>query len=413
MKLSTIYITVEKNTMTQSIEKVNNQKLDIIKDERVNCYSVMVQLEIDNYLNLIKKAFNDRGSLEGQRDTLKTTTAIRIRNRMIEDLKAGAVLPPIVLGVIVSDEQLLQLQELDDTSSFRTWIKDVPTDNISIIDGMQRTTALREALEKEEKIKNHKIRIEYWIASKSNSLTYRMLVLNTGQIPWNLRRQIETVFRPIIKELKEKYPDLDIMEINDEKRRSRSGQFQAGNIIELFLVFGARKEKIDILEKLADEFTRLDFIESTANPNFTDIFYEVINYLAKFDKIISIYQPQNAEGYFKRGMDLFSSHPACIGFVTAIALSVLGRPGLDYSVEKQNENWNKIKQNTDHFLERLTNMNSKELGTFLDFNTLNEIISKKPSKASYYEREFFLQAFKVLIEEKFELKTMTPCWRAY
>ena len=29
------------------------------------------------------------------------------------------------------------------------------------------------------------------------------------------------------------------------------------------------------------------------------------------------------------------------------------------------------------------------------------------------EREFFLRAFQVLIEENFELKDLTPCWRAY
>jgi hypothetical protein len=53
------------------------------------------------------------------------------------------------------------------------------------------------------------------------------------------------------------------------------------------------------------------------------------------------------------------------------------------------------------------------MGDFLDFQTLNEIIRKKPGKSSYFERDFFLQAFKVLIEENFELENLTPCWRAY
>ena len=60
-------------------------------------------------------------------------------------------------------------------------------------------------------------------------------------------------------------------------------------------------------ERLADEFLRQDFIESTANPDFTNIFYEVIDYLSKFDRAISKYKDGNLEGYFKEGKDLFGS----------------------------------------------------------------------------------------------------------
>ncbi|MEP0854423.1 hypothetical protein NDI34_00040 [Trichocoleus sp. DQ-U1] len=385
--------------------------IDILKDERVNCYSVIVQLSVAEYLDMVRNTFENRGGLEGQRDTLKATTAIRIRNRMVKDVEAGAVLPPIVLGVIVPEETFLTLGTLNRDFLLKR-IVEVPNENISIIDGMQRTTALFEAV-KNSDIKNNKIRIEYWIASQVNSLTYRMLVLNTGQVPWNLRRQIEIVFRSNVKELKEKFPSIEIMEINEERRRSNPGQFQADNVIELFLVFGARKEKIDLQEKLADEFTRLDFIESTANSNFTNIFYEVMDYLAKFDKAIAVYKGENLEGYFKEGKDLFSSQPACVGFVTAIALSVLGRPGFDYDSAKQNGQWNQIKEHANKLLQKLSTLNNQEMGNFLDFQTLNELIRKKPGKSSYFEREFFLEAFKVLIDENFELNNMTPCWRAY
>ncbi len=385
--------------------------IDILKDERVNCSSVMIQLNIEDYLDMVRSTFENRGSLEGQRETLKTSTAIRIRKRMVQDLESGAVLPPIVLGVIVPNKDFLELETLD-KASFLRMLKEIPHENISIIDGMQRTTALIDALNNQKDIGKNKIRIEYWIASDTNSLTYRMLVLNTGQIPWNLRRQIEIVFRSIIKKLQHKLPEIEIMEINEERRRSKPGQFQAGNIIELFLVFGARKEKIDIQKKLADEFTRQDFIESTANLNFTNIFYEVIDYLVKFDITFASFQDENIKGNFQEGKDLFSSQPACVGFVTAIALSVLGRPGFDYSPEKQNKKWNQIKNSADQLLQRLSNINSNEIGYFLDLQTLNELIRHKKSKTSYFEREFFLQAFKVLIEEDFALENMTPCWRA-
>ncbi|MGK7920936.1 MAG: hypothetical protein AB4080_13110 [Trichodesmium sp.] len=384
--------------------------IDILKDERVNCYSAIIKLSIAEYLNMVEKVFKERGGLEGQRDTLKTTTAIRIRKRMIEDLEKGAILPPIVLGVITSEEELSTIDRLDINELLN--LINNPENTISIIDGMQRTTALYDA-QKTTDISTNKVRIEFWIASQVNSLIYRMLVLNTGQIPWNLRRQIETVFQANLKELKAKFPDIDIIKVDDKKKRKNYRQYQADKVIELFLVFGARKEKVDLQERLADEFTRQDFIESVANPNFTNIFYEVIGCLADFDLVISGYKNSNKEGYFKEGKDLFSSHPACIGFVTSIALYVQGRPGNDYDLEKQNKRWNEIKNDANQLFAKLKTMEPGEIGDFLDFPTLNELISQKPGKSANFERTFFLAAFKVLIEEKFEVKTMTPCWRAY
>lgn len=384
--------------------------IDIIKDTRANCYSAMIQLNVAEYLEMVEKVFKEKGGLEGQRDTLKTTTAIRIRKRMIEDLEKGAILPPIVLGVITSEKELSTIDKLD-INELLNIIRN-PENSISIIDGMQRTTALSE-VEKETDISANKVRVEFWIASQVNSLIYRMLVLNTGQIPWNLRRQIETVFQANLKELKSKFPDIEIFKVDDQGKRINARQYHADKVIELFLVFGARKEKVDLKERLADEFTKQDFIESVANPNFTNIFYEVIGYLANLDKVISAYKNTEEEGYFKEGKDLFSSHPACIGFVTSIALYVQGRPGNDYDLEKQNKRWNEIENGANQLFAKLEKMKPGEIGDFLDFPTLNELISQKPGKSANFERTFFLGAFKVLIEEKFDVKTMTPCWRAY
>ncbi|MDB9436137.1 MULTISPECIES: hypothetical protein [Dolichospermum] len=392
-----------------------NKNIDIIKDTRVNCYSVMTQFQVEEYLKRVKNAFENRGGLEGQRDTLKTNTAIRIRKRMIKDIETGAVLPPIVIGVIIPQDNFAIIEQLEDNNAFLEFINKIPEDSISIIDGMQRTKALSVALKDNANICNHKIRVEFWIASQINSLIYRMLVLNTGQVPWDIRRQIETVFQGIIKELKEKFHVIEIITLTDrnhKNKRSSPGQFKSDDIIELFLVFGAKKVKIDIPERLAEEFTRLDFISSTSNPNLTNIFYEVMFYLYKFDQAISRYQNEEIQGYFQKGQDLFSSQPACVGFVTALAFSILGRPGNDYEPEEQNQKWQDIKNKTDTLLTKINNLNPDEIGDFLDFPTLNELISKKLGRKDFFEREFFLQAFNLLISEKFNIDNMTQCWRA-
>ncbi|WP_271795207.1 hypothetical protein [Dolichospermum planctonicum] len=392
-----------------------SKNIDIIKDTRVNCYSVMTQFQVGEYLKRVKNAFENRGGLEGQRDTLKTNTAIRIRKTMIKDIEAGAVLPPIVIGVIIPQDNFAIIEQLEDNNAFLEFINKIPEDSISIIDGMQRTKALSVALKDNANICDHEIRVEFWIASQINSLIYRMLVLNTGQVPWDIRRQIETVFQGIIKELKEKFPVIEIIPITDKNhknKRSSPGQFKSDDIIELFLVFGAKKVKIDIPERLAEEFIRLDFISSTSNPNLTNIFYEVMFYLYKFDQAISRYQNEEIQGYFQKGKDLFSSQPACVGFVTALAFSILGRPGNDYEPEEQNQKWQDIKNNTDILLTKIDKLSNDEIGNFLDFPTLNELISKKTGRKDFFEREFFLQAFNLLISEKFNIDNMTQCWRA-
>ena len=392
-----------------------SKNIDKIKDRRVDCYSVMTQFQVGEYLKMVKSAFENRGGLEGQRDTLKTNTAIRIRKRMIKDIEAGAVLPPIVIGVIIPQDNLAIIEQLEDNNAFLEFINKIPEDSISIIDGMQRTKALSVALEDNANICDHEIRVEFWIASQINSLIYRMLVLNTGQVPWDIRRQIETVFQGIIKELKEKFPVIEIIPITDKNhknKRSSPGQFKSDDIIELFLVFGAKKVKIDIPERLAEEFIRLDFISSTSNPNLTNIFYEVMFCLYKFDQAISRYQNEEIQGYFQKGKDLFSSQPACVGFVTALAFSILGRPGNDYEPEEQNQKWQDIKNNTDILLTKIDKLSNDEIGNFLDFPTLNELISKKTGRKDFFEREFFLQAFNLLISEKFNIDNMTQCWRA-
>ena len=394
---------------------VMSKNIDKIKDRRVDCYSVMTQFQVEEYLKMVKSAFENRGGLEGQRDTLKTNTAIRIRKRMIKDIEAGAVLPPIVIGVIIPQDNFAIIEQLEDNNAFLEFINKIPEDSISIIDGMQRTKALSVALEDNANICDHEIRVEFWIASQINSLIYRMLVLNTGQAPWEIRRQIETVFQGIIKELKEKFPVIEIIPITDKNhknKRSSPGQFKSDDIIELFLVFGARKVKIDIPERLAEEFIRLDFISSTSNPNLTNIFYEVMFCLYKFDQVISRYQNEEIQGYFQKGKDLFSSQPACVGFVTALAFSILGRPGNDYEPEEQNQKWQDIKNKTDILLTKIDKLSNDEIGNFLDFPTLNELISKKTGRKDFFEREFFLQAFNLLISEKFNIDNMTQCWRA-
>jgi len=371
-------------------------------------------MSIEEYLNFIEDAFYDRkGGLEGQRGPLQTNSAIRIRKTMISDLEAGAILPPIVVGLIVDEGTLTGVPDLK-PDTLRDLLDDhVPIENISVIDGMQRTAALMELRENPELLKR-KLRIEFWLTSNTNSLIYRMLVLNTGQVPWDLRRQIEVVHKPLIKELK-RHTDIEVLEKDELRRRTKPGQFQADRIIEMYMAFGARKEKIDTRERLANDFTRLDFIEATSVSNFTFQFFSAIHSLATLDRAFDNYDGIEIAGRFTAGRDIFSSHPACVGFIASVAIDVFGRPGApERTQHQQEENLKRIEIQVAALTEHLKTIEAAELGEFLDLDTLNEVVSDKSvGKVGDFEREFFLKAFQTLIEEKFTIARMTPCWRAY
>lgn len=394
---------------------MKTNSLNYLFDRRTKCYSVMTTYSLENYLKLVEAAYANRGGLAGQREVLKTSTAKRIRDRMIADLKAGAILPPVVLGVVWDKQKTRKLIALSQPE-FEKEMSRVQ-DKIVIIDGMQRTAAMQEvanSVRTDDYLNTTQVRVEFWITESINSLIYRMLVLNTGQVPWNLRRQIEIVFKSIVSEIQRGVPDLTMIEIDDQGRRTGAGEYHADKLIELFLAFGLRREKFDIQEQIADGFARLDFIEATANFKFVEDFKTVLEYLVKFDKIFGNYLPKStADNRFKKGLDLFSSQPARIGFMAAWARAVMGKPGQDRTEEEKQKKLTELSKVAKSLLAKLQEMNDKQVGEFLDLSTLNEILGHRTSKIGDYERAVFLKAFETLIEEKFKVASLTVCWRAY
>lgn len=388
---------------------------DILEDTRVNCLSVMTSMPIREYLEKVKSAYENRGGIAGQREKLQTTSAIRIRKRMVDDIQAGAVLPPVVIGVVLPSRSLKAFKTAT-MQARQKIIREVEADRFSIIDGMQRTTALLEAFDGASPPLNQKVRVEFWIADGTGSLIYRMLVLNTGQVPWNLRRQIEVIFRSLVVEIKHSVSKLEVLESNQPRRRSKGGQFQADDLVELFLVFGARKEKINIRERLADEFTRLDFMEAAAKDDFTVSFCKTLTELVQLDISFDQYRGTRQEqARFISGKDLFASQPACVGFMTALALEIFGRPGIERGGDEQSKRLKEVIKKLSTLRKHLSVLDEDAMGQFLCFRTLNESLSRIKTSQSVgdSEREYFLKAFQVLLEEGGALDNMDPCWRAY
>lgn len=381
-----------------------------LHDRRIDCFSAMVNLPIDSYLSLVTEAHGKRGGIAGQREVLKTTTAKRIRERMVSDIRAGAVLPPVVVGIVETPDAVQKIVA-DNELDVDSFIKGLKRGELAIIDGMQRTSALLEAQTIETGIVGT-IRVDFWLAKSVRALVYRMLVLNTGQVPWTLARQLTVVYEPLLHEIKKNVPEIDRIITPDKLgRRVSGGQFSSDALIELFIAFSLRKTNVNTRENLSEEFSRLDLIANVAEETDQDYFYKTLSTMAKLD-IAFDHLEASEGGRFGRGRDIFGSQPARIGYVVAVAQYVLGKIGLEKSDGERAKRLTKLVDDVNRLNDQLSKMKQDELRDFLRLDVLSEILDKKVGQVGRYERSVFYEAFKVLIEESFRVPGMEPCWRA-
>lgn len=385
-------------------------------DRRNNCLSIMVRMPIEDYLRLVVEVYGNRGNIEGQRAPLKTTTALKIRDRMVEDIKDGTVLPPLVLGAVVDHRYYTNLEEGGsfDTDEF----VHVFSEDISLIDGMQRTTAILEALDKDEDVNQREVRVEFWISKDVHGLIYRMLILNTGQVPWDIVRQLDTVYKSLLNKIKHKVDGVAEVFIQSEesRRRTRAGQYQSKAVIELFLVFSSRRSEVDLKDKVAEDFAKLDMVEALSNDEFLDYFVSVFQFLIEFDSVFERVKAVELEGggqRFSSGKQIFATFPALAGFVTAFSNYLFKEPGFAIDWGLAQEKMDDARTKLDSLLEKLKELDEEQLANFLQLDLLNTALSgRKVSQVGRHERDFFRRAFLTMISYADELDDMSPCWRA-
>ena len=99
----------------------------VAKDERVDCDSILVSVSGKNFLEIVSTVYHDRGGIEGQRPALKSKTAQTIRARLVDDLTAGAIVPPIVVGALVTREFRNRLTSSGNSQEVIALIKELGT----------------------------------------------------------------------------------------------------------------------------------------------------------------------------------------------------------------------------------------------------------------------------------------------
>lgn len=393
---------------------MSNQPLVILEDKNSKCLSLLATVTLADYFALIAGAYEDQGGLDGQRAPITTKTGMKIRSRLVNDLKNGAVIPPIVVGAVCASTIVSQLQRLTISQELVDLLRAKSVD-LSIIDGMQRTTALQDA---KLNAKKTLIRIELWVAKKVDSLIYRMLVLNTGQVPWDLKRQLDTLYRPIVKKVEQSVPGARIIALDETFRRSQAGEYRSTRIIELFLAFTSRSTDVDIKERVAEEFAKIDITEATANEEFMPLFIDSMKLMIAVDGAFdraSRKAAATADAKIKAGRDIFTSAPGSIGFMAAVAEKLLGAAGFDYDLVAAKDELKIVRDQMDKLISFLKKKSDADLAEFLDLGTLNQVLTVKSSRIGEYQRNVYKKAFTVLMEKTVQVikqNSMTPCWQA-
>ncbi|MBO5145700.1 MAG: hypothetical protein J6C19_09240 [Lachnospiraceae bacterium] len=388
----------------------------IDKDTRSECTSVLTDMLLEEYKDLAFDSFNANGNFEGQRGVItKSAAAARIRKRMQDDFCRGTIFPQVVLGIQTEKTHIEKLQEGKEYNSLEIF----SGCTVSIIDGMQRSNIYFKNFSGNEK---RKIRVEFWVADNSEKLLYRMLVLNTGQTPWNTRRQIEVIYGNLSKnienELYKIYPELkdkiDIYAIDDGKRRTQAGKYHKSAIIELYLGFNIRNVKINVSDELAEEYQRFDVMESIEKEGSFSIFICILGMMCKLDLAFSEYGKKCEEqGQFTEGKDIFASSTACVGFVVASAEYILGKISVDRSKEKIVEKCDDYKKQMFSILKALEN-NKAINEDYLSLEILNAKCAGLPKTRIGDEmRIMFKDAFMSMLKyvDIAEILSLGDFWR--
>jgi len=391
-----------------------------IAQPKVGCTSVMVDMSAEDYLNLVREIHANQGGIAGQRAVLKTKTARTIRKRMVGDISRGVSLPPLVLGILVSSDVYdEEISHVTDREGFQRFLSGVDSKSISIIDGMQRTTALFEATEGGAAGVSD-VRVEFWIAEHTNNLIYRMLVLNTGQVPWDLPRQLEAIYRPLLERVDRETGGQLTFLSKDLQRRSSLGsdEYATEDIAELILIFSARKRELNVKDQVAEDFVRLDLIESTSRVDFINYFSQGLVLLTKLNS--SILDGPDLPGdltEYRRRCDSLKGFPSKAGFFSALAIHLFDKPGFETDWDSVSPKFEKIKKQLAGLVEKIENSRSlAEKEEILQLEDLEERLAKHrvgASQVGRFQREFFETAFGALFKDIDRVQNFRALWHAY
>ena len=293
-----------------------------LHDSRINATNVLVEMTIGEYCELASDITKKNVFQRRRIGSSKTVYSL-----LKQDLMRDCVIPPIVLALTSATSQF----DVNDLTSFSSYIEQ-NKDHLVILDGLQRTYTILDLITDLEKsddteavirIKNNKLRVEFYVGLNRIGILYRMLTLNTGQTPMSLRQQIEILYLDYIDVVLD---GVELIRASDDRAATEINQYNFKDIVEGFNSYLDRDElpmeKSDILENIGS-------LEKLAKENqTTDLFRSYISawhrFILKIDELCDNatldddYLQRNSNPFGNSALRIFKKPQAMSGFGAAV-----------------------------------------------------------------------------------------------
>ncbi len=377
------------------------EALGIDYDQRINCFMVNARVDYAWYL---EKTEGSERNLSIQRDIIKGNKNYRT---LRADLRKGCVLPAIVLAandlevdsLATYDTSLGFIEMLDRTrTELEASMNEVVPDKIYIVDGLQRTNALRETKSELDGTElddflNRSLRVEIWINIPFYSLAYRMLLLNAGQKPMSIKHQIDILSRGIQEDLCT-IDNIEIFSVKDHKRRVGPGQFHLSTLAQAFQAWLQKSPNVDMSNLIAEKLVIDDALDSLGDnlglsemPEGNEPFYDFMNWLVKLDHKLGV-----------NNFRFLGNDTVVLGIAAAVGFSL------------QNETLSeRVKPALERLLEEASSGEQDPLG-IERFDELRRSVDTKKSNVGEATRDFVFKTFREYIMQG-GVSSMRDCWQ--
>jgi hypothetical protein len=292
-------------------------------DNRINNFMISARADYEWYL---EKTQGSEENLAIQRDIIR---GVKPYKNLRADIKVGCILPTIVLAVRNIDESVTGNYDTNDgfiaatrvdLDALQNAIAKTTSANVDIVDGLQRTNALRQTLaelkvEEQPLFLQRSLRLEIWVNIAFFPLAYRMLLLNAGQRPMSMKHQIDILSGGLAEDIRD-LRGIEIIRQKDHKRRVRPGQFHLSTLAQTFQAWMQRNPNVDrtnlIVETMVvDEALESLGIDLTDNDgNQRDGFRQLVDWLLQLDRALG--EEQNR---------FFGNDTVVLGFAAAIGFA--------------------------------------------------------------------------------------------
>ncbi|MEN5170289.1 hypothetical protein ABE444_12030 [Brevundimonas pondensis] len=297
--------------------------LGIEYDSRINNFMVNARADYEWYL---AKTQGSEENLAIQRDIIKGSKPYK---NLRADIRSGCILPTIVLAAREVDVEVFNNYDQtdgflkassDDLETIGNAIKDITPARIDIVDGLQRTNALRETfagLDDADKSQflQRSLRLEIWVNIPFFPLAYRMLLLNAGQRPMSMKHQIDILSGGLANDLQD-LDGIEILRLKDHKRRVRPGQYHLSTLSQAFQAWMQRSPNVDRTNLVVETMVVDEALESLGidlsddDGNQRDGFRQFVEWMIQLDR--SLGEQQNR---------FFGNDTVVLGFAAAIGFA--------------------------------------------------------------------------------------------